>query len=161
MGRRKMFETRINEYGKEKLKNLAKYRKHEYYPVIHHWVDRVAQNEQRKFIHYFAIPDDKGNTFIIPGKWCEGVRSAKVKCTMALDFNDLAIEQLNKAGTFSSNTLYPIIKVWEDLNPKIEDGKRKFDIFFSVLDDNQHVFIVQSTWGQLALLDKDRNPCYT
>jgi len=156
-----MIETQINDYGKDKLKNLAKYTKRNYYPIIHEWVDRHTIEPQRKFILYYAIPDDRGNVFVIPGKWCEGMRMIEDDFAMALDLNELALEQLNKAGTFSGSVLYPIIKVWEDINPKGDENKKKFDVFYAILDEEKHIFIVQSTWGKLMLLDKDNNPAYT
>ena len=56
-----MLETKINDYGKDKLKNLASFNNFEYYPIIYQWHDLHQVEPTRKFILYFAIPDDRGN----------------------------------------------------------------------------------------------------
>lgn len=152
-----MKEAKINEYGKEKLRNLAKYTKNEYYPVIHTWEDLQSTNP-RKFVLYFAQPDDRGNTFVIPAKWCEGIREIE-DYEMVFSLNDSAFEQLSKVGKFSSDGLYPIIRVWQDSSPS-EPNKKKYDVFFAILNDEQKVFIVQSTWGKVVLLDENDSPVY-
>lgn len=153
-----MLEAKINEYGKDKLKNLAKYEKNEFYPIIHQWSD-LHSTEPKKFILYFAMPDDKGSTFVIPAKWCEDIRHTKDADDMAFELNDSAWEQLKKVGKFSNDYLYPIISVWQD-NSSGEDNKKKFDVYFAILNDERKVFIVQSTWGKLILLDETGAPLY-
>jgi len=147
-----MLEAQINDYGKDKLKNLAKYEKHPRYPIVHVWHD-LHHPEPRKFILYFAIPDDRGNTFVIPAKWCEEVSDVD-DCDLAFELNDSASEQLGKVGKFSNEYLYPIINVWHDQSSPDAD-KKKFDVFYAILNDEKKVFIVQSTWGKLILLDKE------
>lgn len=150
----------INAYGKDKLKNLASYKKHSYYPIIHKWVDRHSIEPRRKFIYYFAIPDDRGNVFVIPSKWCEDIHECNEYYTLTIDLNEQAIEQLNKAGKFTGKQVHLIDHVWEDNNPHTEQGKKKFDIFFAILDEDKHIFIVQSTWGKVVILNDKNQPVY-
>lgn len=153
-----MYEAKINDYGKEKLKNLSKYEKNEYYPILHMWND-LHSTEPRKFILYFAMPDDRGATFVIPAKWCEDLRKIQEPSEMAFELNDSAWEQLKKVGTFSNEFLYPIIHIWQT-ESSTKDNKKQFDMFYAILNDERKVFIVQSTWGKLILLDETGTPLY-
>ena len=155
-----MYETQINDYGKDKLKNLARYEDLTHYPIIYTWADLHQTAPNRKFILYFAIPDDKGNTFVIPAKWCEDIKLASITPQFVFELNDSALEQLGRVGDFSNKYSYPIIKMWEATNPK-EPNKKKFDIYFAILNKEKKVFIVQSTWGRIVLLDKNDKAIYT
>jgi len=152
-----MFETRINEYGRDKLKKFATYEGLDFYPTLHMWQD-LHSTEPKKFILYFAVPDDKGDTFVIPYKWCDEIRAAE-DCTFTLELNPNAIEKLKEAGKFSNDFLYPIIYIWQDLNKK-DPEKRKFEVFYAILNDEKKPFIVQSTWGKVICLDEDGNQIY-
>jgi len=154
-----MLETIINEYGKDKLKNLASFKDFEYYPIVYQWHDLHQIEPTRKFILYFAIPDDKGNTFIIPSKWCEDITPVEEQTQLVFELNDSALDQLSKVGEFSNEFSYPIIDVWESINPK-EPNKKKFDVFYAILNQEKKVFIIQSTWGQLRIYDKDDTLMY-
>lgn len=153
-----MLEAKINDYGKDKLKNLAKYDKLNYYPIIHKWED-LNTSDPIKFIIYFAMPDDKGSTFVIPAKWCEDIREVEDPERIAFELNESAWDQLKKVGKFTNEYLYPIIHIWH--NPSLtEEKKKRFDIFYAILNDERKVFIVQSTWGKLVLLNETGDPIY-
>ena len=106
------------------------------------------------------MPDDKGSTFVIPAKWCEDMRKADVvPHDKAFELNESAWEQLKKVGKFTNEYLYPIVHIWE--SPASTEGdKKKFDVFYAILNDERKVFIVQSTWGKLVLLDETGEPLY-
>jgi hypothetical protein len=152
-----MWEARISEHGKDKLKKLAKYESLEYYPIVHMWHD-LHTTEPRKFILYFAMPDDRGNTFVIPAKWCEDLTEVD-DCKLAVSLNDSALEQLGKVGKFSTDYIYPVIQTWHTLSTK-DPNKKKFDVFYAILNAEKKIFIVQSTWGKLVCLDEKGNPLY-
>jgi len=152
-----MLETGINEYGKEKLKNLAKYTKLSRYPIICKWKDLHVASP-RKFIYYFAIPDDKGNTFVIPAKWCEDITENGEEYFINLELNNNAISQLGQVAKFSSDVIYPILDVWQD--EVTEDGKKRFNVYFAILNVEKKLFAVQSTWGKVVILDKNDTPVY-
>lgn len=154
-----MLETKINDYGKDKLKNLASFKDFEYYPIIYQWHDLHQVEPTRKFILYFAIPDDNGNTFVIPSKWCEDITDVGDKFQLVFELNDSALDQLSKVGEFSSEYSYPIIDIWESINPK-EPNKKKFDIFYAILNQEKKVFIIQSTWGTLRIYDEKDQLAY-
>ena len=156
-----MLETRINKYGQDKLKNLAQYKELEFYPILHKWADLHQIEPNRKFILYFAIPDDNGNVLVIPAKWCEDITEIENNSLqMVLELNNNALEQLQKVGKFSNEFLYPILHTWEHLDTRASP-KKKFDVFFAILNDEKKVFIVQSTWGRLLVLDNKGKSVYT
>jgi hypothetical protein len=154
-----MLETKINDYGKDKLKNLASYKDFEHYPIIYQWHDLHQIEPTRKFILYFAIPDDRGNTFVIPSKWCEDITNIGDNFQLVFELNDSALDQLSKVGVFSSEFSYPIINTWESINPK-EPNKKKFDVFYAILNEELKVFIIQSTWGILRMYDENDKLMY-
>jgi len=156
-----MRKVRINEYGKEKLKNLAKYEKRSHYPVVYQWAEK-SSTEPKKYVLYFAVPDDLGNVFTIPNKWCEEVingptNHARSTNELAFELNDKALKLLSKVGKFDNEHAYHIIDAWHDkatLTPEEEaEGKRRYDIWFAILSLDKKVFIVQSTWG--AVIEND------
>jgi hypothetical protein len=79
---------------------------------------------------------------------------------MVLELNNNALEQLQKVGKFSNEFLYPILHTWEHLDTRAAP-KKKFDVFFAILNDEKKVFIVQSTWGRLLVLDNKGKSVYT
>jgi hypothetical protein len=152
-----MLEAKINDYGKEKLKNLAKYTKLDRYPIIYFWRDLNSQSP-RKFILYFAIPDDRGNTWTIPAKWCEDITDNMELCQVNLELNANAIDQLGQVAKFTNDVVYPVFDIWEDA--LMEGGKKRFNIYFAILNTDKKVFPVQSTWGKTVILDKNGTPVY-
>lgn len=159
-------EAALNDYGKDKLKNIAQYENNKYYPIVHRWVDCNMNGNMKKFVIYFAIPDDFGNIFVIPGKWCNELRehpeygkSIEENYKLIIKLNQAALDQLNKAGSFKKDAVYIVDDVWESKGTTGE-GKVKFDVFFSILDDNGHLFIVQSGWGSVDVLGKEYQNLY-
>ncbi len=163
-----MIQVKINNYGRDKLKNLASYSGQRWYPVVHEW-QKETSTDPKKYTLYYAVPDNKGNTFTIPYKWCEDVQVVPDPADILIELNEMAIEQLSKVGSFSNAYTYPVIKIWYDdavlapdkaTQPETGIPKRRFDIWFAILDKDRKIFIVQSTWGRLILLDSSREIMY-
>ena len=85
------YETMINDYGKDKLKNIAKYEKSKYYPVAHKWVHN-ASTTQKKYIIDCPFPaqfDAKAKRWLFedgPCTWDDVMKRWKARGSMNEEF---------------------------------------------------------------------------